>query len=250
MLFLRVVQHLSWSYHQGEFLAAVQAASTAQRLTVLTLGGLIAGLGAQALSYFGGGAGEVSSSVWRNEGRLSLLPSLARGTLAIVSVGMGASLGREAAPQLVGGAIASSLSEIVRMPAASRQVLVAITGGAGLGCVYNMPLGGAVRGTSLLVCVVCVLSVCVVSVCVCVSLYLQMFLLYARCTSSRCCSRRSRCPWFSLRSSRPSSRQPSDGCTLSASMSTSCACRATPPRRRSCSPSSWASLPVRAHYDL
>lgn len=145
MLFLRVVQHLSWSYHKGEFLAAVEAVSTPHRLIILTLAGLIAGLGAQALSYFGGGAGEVSSSVWRNEGHLRLVPSLARGMLAIVSVGMGASLGREAAPQLVGGAIASALSEIVRMPAASRQVLVAITGGAGLGCVYNMPLGGAVR---------------------------------------------------------------------------------------------------------
>ena len=145
MLLLREIQHVAWNYHSGgEFLDAVEASSPSRRLVVLALAGVFSGVGAQALTYIGPG-GEVSQAVWRHEGQLNLIASIARGLLAILSVGMGASLGREAAPQLVGGALASTLSELVHMPPASRQVLVAITGGAGLACVYNMPLGGAVR---------------------------------------------------------------------------------------------------------
>lgn len=143
MAFLRAIQHVAWSFTQGEFLPAVQHTLPVHRIIILAIGGLIAGVGAQALSYFGSGS-EVSQSIWRNEGRLNALASLFRSILAIVSVGLGASLGREAAPQLVGGAVASKLSEVAHLPPASRQALVAITGGAGLACVYNMPLGGAV----------------------------------------------------------------------------------------------------------
>jgi chloride channel protein, CIC family len=109
---LRVVEHLAWSYSSGDFLEAVTASSAARRVLVLTAAGALAGLGALVLKRLRGfGGGEVSEALWLGGGRMSLVPSISRGVLSIVIVGMGASLGREAAPQLAGGAFASGLCE-------------------------------------------------------------------------------------------------------------------------------------------
>jgi H+/Cl- antiporter ClcA len=56
---------------------------------------------------------------------------------------MGASLGREAAPKLMGGVCGSLLASRMRLSAEQRRLLVACGAGAGLACVYNVPLGGA-----------------------------------------------------------------------------------------------------------
>jgi H+/Cl- antiporter ClcA len=61
-----------------------------------------------------------------------------------VVIGMGASIGREAAPKLMGGASASVLSHWFHLSPAQKKLLVACGGGAGLAAVYNVPLGGAI----------------------------------------------------------------------------------------------------------
>ena len=63
---------------------------------------------------------------------------------------MGASLGREAAPQLAGGAFASRLCERARVPPWQRRLLVACGAGAGMAAVYNVPLGGALFAVEVL----------------------------------------------------------------------------------------------------
>ena len=65
-------------------------------------------------------------------------------------VGMGASLGREGAPQLTGAAAASVLSEWAKLPAWQRRLLVACGAGAGMAAVYNVPLGGALFAVEVL----------------------------------------------------------------------------------------------------
>ena len=57
------------------------------------------------------GGTEVSEALWPRSGRMAFVPSIARGVLSIVTVGLGVSLGREAAPQLAGAATASRLAE-------------------------------------------------------------------------------------------------------------------------------------------
>ena len=64
---------------------------------------------------------------------------------------MGASIGREAAPKLLGGASGSVLSGWAACRSAQRRLLVACGGGAGLAAVYNVPLGGALFTAEILI---------------------------------------------------------------------------------------------------
>jgi CIC family chloride channel protein len=99
----------------------------------------------------GSGGGEISEALWLRGGQLELLPSLVRGTLSIITVGMGASLGREGAPQLAGAAFASELCERSKTISHSqRRLLVAAAAGAGMAAVYNVPLGGALFALEVL----------------------------------------------------------------------------------------------------
>ena len=148
MELLKGVQHLAWSYHLGSFLEGVQGASATRRVVVLTIGGVVAGAGALALA--GRGGGEISEAIWLREARLPLLASLARAVHSIVIVGLGASLGREAAPQQAGAAVASALSEWAKLPDWQRRLLVACGAGAGMAAVYNVPLGGALFALEVL----------------------------------------------------------------------------------------------------
>jgi CIC family chloride channel protein len=145
---LRAIQHLAWGYHSGDFLAAVQRTSAGRRVAVLAIGGVVAGGGALVLTRWPGG--EVSEAIWLRGGRLRLLPSVVRAVQSITIVALGASLGREAAPQQTGAALASTLSERARVPDWQRHLLVACGAGAGMAAVYNVPLGGALFALEVL----------------------------------------------------------------------------------------------------
>jgi CIC family chloride channel protein len=149
MELLRAVQHLAWAYHSGSFLNAVQQSSDARRVVVLAVGGVVAGGGSLLLAGRSG-VGEVSEAIWLRQARLPLWASLARAVHSIVIVGLGASLGREAAPQQTGAAIASVLSDWRGLPEWQRRLLVACGAGAGMAAVYNVPLGGALFALEVL----------------------------------------------------------------------------------------------------
>jgi H+/Cl- antiporter ClcA len=145
---LRAVQHLAWDYSSGTFLDAATRSSDSRRLIVLVVGGLFAGLSGLALAHRS--SRDVPESIWLRGARLPLLPSLARAVQSIVVVALGASLGREAAPQQTGAALASSLSEWASLPEWQRRLLVACGAGAGMAAVYNVPLGGALFALEVL----------------------------------------------------------------------------------------------------
>lgn len=155
MELLKLVQHLAWSYSSGReiepptFLQAVERTSATQRVLVLAIGGLVAGGGAVLLARRRA-SGEVSEAIWLHEARVPLAASIARAVHSIVIVGLGASLGREAAPQRTGAAVASSLSEWAGLPGWQRRLLVACGAGAGMAAVYNVPLGGALFALEVL----------------------------------------------------------------------------------------------------
>jgi CIC family chloride channel protein len=146
---LSAVQHLAWAYSSGGFLEAVKRSSSLHRVLVLALAGVIAAAAAVGLARLGGG-GEVSEAIWLRRARLPLWESLARAVDSIVIVGLGASLGLEAGPQLAGGAFASRLSDWARLPQWQRRLLVACGAGAGMAAVYNVPLGGALFALEVL----------------------------------------------------------------------------------------------------
>jgi chloride channel protein, CIC family len=150
-LLLNLVQSVSWSYHSGSFLSAVTRAGADRHVLVLFAAGVLAAIGGVLIKRVpGSGAGEISDGLWLSGARLAFWRSQARGVLSIVIVGMGASLGREAAPQLTGAAVASALAQWAKVPAWQRRLLVACGAGAGMAAIYNVPLGGALFAVEVL----------------------------------------------------------------------------------------------------
>ncbi|MGH2866099.1 MAG: chloride channel protein, partial [Solirubrobacteraceae bacterium] len=151
MAVLGLAEHLTFGYHHGAFLPGVRAASDTRRVVALLLAAVLVGVGAAVLGRLpAAGGAEVADALWLHAGRLRLVPSFARGVLSIVTVGMGVSLGREAAPQVAGAAMASRLAEWAQLPVWQRRLLVASGAGAGFAAVYNVPLGGALFALEVL----------------------------------------------------------------------------------------------------
>ena len=150
---LRLVERIAWHRSADGFLAAVKHDSASRHVLVLVAAGLIAGAGGLLVRRLrASGGGEVSESLWLRGSRLELVPSLLRGVISIITVGMGVSLGREVAPQLAGAAAASELCDrnAGKITPAQRQLLVAAGAGAGMAAVYNVPLGGALFALEVL----------------------------------------------------------------------------------------------------
>ena len=143
---LRLVERLTFGVHGDHVLTLLAAAEHApgwRRIAALLGAAVIVIVGLRVLGRRSTGGTEVTEAIWLRSGRLDLPASVARAVLSIVTIGMGVSLGREAAPQLVGAATASRLSEWGELPTWQRRLVVASGAGAGFAAVYNVPLGGA-----------------------------------------------------------------------------------------------------------
>jgi H+/Cl- antiporter ClcA len=150
MALLRAVQHAAFGARLGGYSAAVAAHGDVRRVVVLTVGGAIAGGGWWVLRRRAGGTGgEPTSAVWHKTPDLSLVRTVVSGSLSEVVVGMGASLGREAAPQHIGAASGSWLGRRMGLTTEQCVILVACGAGAGVGAVYNVPLAGALFAAEL-----------------------------------------------------------------------------------------------------
>ena len=144
MVILFSVGHVAFGYHSGPFEAGVEHASAVRRVVSLLAAGAVGGIAWYLLRrYTKGERSEIDDVVWNGDGRLSFRRCLGTSVISEVVIGMGASLGREAAPKLMGGASASVLAGWARLSPPQRRLLVACGGGAGLAAVYNVPLGGA-----------------------------------------------------------------------------------------------------------
>ena len=82
---------------------------------------------------------------------LSLRLTFGKILLTLFGLACGASIGREAAPKLLGGASASVLAGWGGLSPQQRRLLVACAGGAGLAAVYNVPLAGALFTAEILI---------------------------------------------------------------------------------------------------
>jgi H+/Cl- antiporter ClcA len=148
---LHLVEHIAFGYRRGPFLDGVAAAASWRRVVALVIAAGVVAAGMYLLGRLPAAGGvEVSESVWLRGGHMAVIPSAARAVLSIVTVGLGVSLGREGAPQLVGAASASRLSDWGGLPTWQRRLLVASGAGAGFAAVYNVPLGGALFALEVL----------------------------------------------------------------------------------------------------
>lgn len=153
MELLRFVSWLAFGAHTfGDFAGKVAAAAPWDRLWPVLLAGVIAGVGWYLLRRFTAGRkSEVDDVLWTGEGRLSFRRSLGTSVLSEIVVGLGASLGREAAPKLMGAVSGNVIAARLGLTAAQLRLLVACGAGAGFACVYNVPLGGALFTAEVLV---------------------------------------------------------------------------------------------------
>ncbi len=83
--------------------------------------------------YMKGQRAEIDEAVWNGSGDLSLKRSFLTSVVSEVVIGLGASVGREAAPKLMGGASGSFIANWFNLTPAQKRLLVACGGGAGSG---------------------------------------------------------------------------------------------------------------------
>jgi H+/Cl- antiporter ClcA len=151
MMILFGVQDLAFGTGSGDFQSHVERASGAHRVIVLAIAGAVAGPAWYALRrWTAGELTEVDEVVWTGTGRLSPRRAFLSGVISEVVIGMGASIGREAAPKALGGLSAELASGWFRLGPGQRKLLMACGAGAGLAAVYNVPLGGALFATELM----------------------------------------------------------------------------------------------------
>jgi chloride channel protein, CIC family len=144
MLILFNVQDLAFGNQGGSLDAATAHASDLRRIVVLLAAGAFGGIAWYLLRRLTPGEKtEIDDVVWGEGARLSFRRSLGTSVISEVVIGMGASIGRENAPKLMGGAAAGVLARWARLSPGQRRLLLACGGGAGLAAVYNVPLGGA-----------------------------------------------------------------------------------------------------------
>ncbi|MHB8378482.1 MAG: chloride channel protein [Acidimicrobiales bacterium] len=144
MWILKFAEHTAFHYHSGAYQSAVARAGGARRVASLLIAGLIGGVSWYLIRRFlKNERSEIDEAVWNGDGDLSPRRSLLTSIVSEVVIGLGASIGREAAPKLMGGASGSVLARWFNLTPAQKRLLVACGGGAGLAAVYNVPFGGA-----------------------------------------------------------------------------------------------------------
>ncbi len=138
---LHAAGHLAYP-GPGSFLTTVRRASAVRRVVVLLVAGAVAGAGWSVLRAHTRSA-EVEASVHAGQADVPLPRSLGTSVLVTVTVGLGSSLGREAAPRQMGAACASLLGRWLGLAHRHRRLLIACGSGAGMAAVYDVPVGGA-----------------------------------------------------------------------------------------------------------
>ncbi len=151
MWLLALSERLDFGDHSGSFQAAVARTSDLHRVVTLLLAGVLGSIMWYLIRrYFRHEKAEIDDSLWNGDGELGIRRSFFTSIASEVVIGMGASIGREAAPKLMGGASGSVLSHWFKLSTTQKRLLVACGGGAGLAAVYNVPLGGAIFASEVL----------------------------------------------------------------------------------------------------
>jgi CIC family chloride channel protein len=144
MWILALIERLAFNYRSGSYQAAVEATSGAHRIISLVVASIFGAVSWYLIRrYLKCEKSDIDEAVWSGDGELSMRRSFLTSVVSEVVVGAGASIGREAAPKLMGGASGSLIAKWFSLTPAQKRLLVACGGGAGLAAVYNVPLGGA-----------------------------------------------------------------------------------------------------------
>ena len=144
-------QDLAFGAGQNNFQSQVEKATDLHRIVALLVAGAFAGPAWYLLRRWTADEhSEVEEVVWADGPQLSARRVLLSGAISEIVIGMGASIGREAAPKALGGLSGDLASKWLGLTAGQRRLLVACGAGAGLSAAYNVPLGGALFAAELM----------------------------------------------------------------------------------------------------
>ena len=90
----------------------------------------------------GAGVPEVIEAVATREGTLRHRTALFKTFFTTLSIGCGASVGREGPVVHIGSAVGSSLAQLIRLPGEWRRVFLACGAAAGIAATFNAPMAG------------------------------------------------------------------------------------------------------------
>ncbi|MFT4212290.1 MAG: chloride channel protein [Microbacterium sp.] len=143
------VEHLVWGEGEGDFLDGLAAPAQMWLPVVsVTAAGVIAAVGWYLVRRFGRPIASVEQGV--DGRRMPALETLVDTVLQVVSVGLGASIGKEVAPRELSAMASSRVVTWFRLTPRWRRILIASAAGSGLAAVYNVPLAGALFAVEIL----------------------------------------------------------------------------------------------------
>ncbi|MDE8347703.1 MAG: chloride channel protein [Acidocella sp.] len=98
----------------------------------------------------GHGVPEVMDAIYYKGGKIRPVVAVVKSLASALSIGSGAAVGREGPIIQIGSALGSTLGQMIKMPAASRIILVAAGAGAGIAATFNTPIGGMMFAIELM----------------------------------------------------------------------------------------------------
>ncbi len=98
----------------------------------------------------GHGVPEVMDAIYYREGRIRPVVAIAKSLASALSIGSGASVGREGPIIQIGSSFGSTISQLVRLPTWQRITLIGSGAGAGIAATFNTPLGGVMFAIELM----------------------------------------------------------------------------------------------------
>lgn len=147
VLFRKAVDAVEWVFtrHRGDLAGVAQALEPWQRLTMPTLGGLLAGwvLHLGMRRFRDHRSTDYMEAVTLGDGKLPLRASLTKCLSSLLSIGSGGSIGREGSMVQLSALAASQLGGRAGFDGPRLKLLVACGAAAGVAAAYNAPIGGA-----------------------------------------------------------------------------------------------------------
>ncbi|MCA8933162.1 MAG: chloride channel protein [Rhodospirillaceae bacterium] len=98
----------------------------------------------------GHGVPEVMDAIYYREGRIRPVVAFVKSVASALSIGSGASVGREGPIIQIGASLGSTLGQLARIPTWQRITLVAAGAGAGIAATFNTPLGAVMFAIELM----------------------------------------------------------------------------------------------------
>ncbi|OGV73088.1 MAG: hypothetical protein A2269_05985 [Lentisphaerae bacterium RIFOXYA12_FULL_60_10] len=138
MLGVHAVYLVTYKQLSTHSLAFFAGASLVLILTSSLIVGVL--LGRISPQAAGSGIPQLKAAYWKGLGHVAWTPTIVKFIAGIVSIGGGASLGREGPSVYMAGGVASGLSGLFGIPKRKRRAAVAIGSAAGLAAAFNTPL--------------------------------------------------------------------------------------------------------------